>query len=141
MADSPRAVFERCARLGLAGDAAAQAAMYAEDAVLEFPFAPPGVPQRLEGRAAIGRLLAALGRQASGAGMRVDEGASQVVVHETGDPEVIVAEVDACGEVAATGARFRRRYVQVYRVRDGAIVSMRDYWGPETGEGLKSLLG
>jgi ketosteroid isomerase-like protein len=37
------------------------ASYYAEDAVLEFPFAPPGMPSRLEGREAIRAALVRAG--------------------------------------------------------------------------------
>ena len=62
------------------------------------------------------------------------------VVHETLDPEVIVVEVELHGEVAATGERYRLPYVQVARVRDGAIVSFRDYFGAGTVRVLAAAL-
>jgi ketosteroid isomerase-like protein len=58
------------------------------------------------------------------------------VVHETLDPEVVVVELELEGEVAATGDAYRLPYIQVFRVRDGAIVSFRDYFGPRTAEAL-----
>jgi ketosteroid isomerase-like protein len=48
-------------------------------------------------------------------------------VHETADPEVIVAEYDYEGRVTATGRTFRLANVQVLRVRDGLITGSRDY--------------
>jgi hypothetical protein len=58
------------------------------------------------------------------------------VVHETLDPEVVVVELELEGEVVATGDAYRLPYIQVFRVRDGAIVSFRDYFGPRTAEAL-----
>jgi ketosteroid isomerase-like protein len=49
------------------------------------------------------------------------------VVHETDDPEVIVAEFDYDGLITTTGHAFRFSNVQVLRVRDGLIVETRDY--------------
>ncbi|MFA1544141.1 nuclear transport factor 2 family protein [Actinomadura monticuli] len=49
------------------------------------------------------------------------------VVHDTADPEVIVAEFDYDGRVTATGRTFRVANLQVLRVRDGLIVETRDY--------------
>ncbi|MGW6281219.1 nuclear transport factor 2 family protein [Kribbella sp. NPDC055071] len=48
-------------------------------------------------------------------------------VHQTMDPEVIVAEFDYVGTILATGAPYRTPCVFVLRVRDGLIVESRDY--------------
>jgi ketosteroid isomerase-like protein len=50
---------------------------------------------------------------------------ADVVVHETTDPEVIVAEFRYLGSVA--GRSFQVPCVFVMRVRDGEIVESRDY--------------
>ncbi|GLZ76570.1 hypothetical protein Afil01_13770 [Actinorhabdospora filicis] len=50
-----------------------------------------------------------------------------IVVHETGDPEVIVAEFAYAGRNLRTGREFRVPCVFVMRVRDGLIVESRDY--------------
>jgi ketosteroid isomerase-like protein len=49
------------------------------------------------------------------------------VVHDTGDPEVIIAEFDYHGQVTPMGPLFEVANVQVLRVRDGRIVASRDY--------------
>ena len=94
--------------------------LYAEDAVVEQPFAP-APPRRLEGREAIRAHFAA----AAQGPLRLE--ASKVVVHDTADPEVVIAEFDYDGRVAPTGRAFRVANIQVLRVRDGRIVSSRDY--------------
>ncbi|MET9316798.1 nuclear transport factor 2 family protein [Kribbella sp. NPDC003505] len=48
-------------------------------------------------------------------------------VHETTDPEVIVAEFEYAGTILATGEPFRVPAIFVLRVRDGLIVESRDY--------------
>ena len=53
--------------------------------------------------------------------------AGNVVVHHTDDPEVIIAEFDYHGQVSTTGRSFQVANIQVLRVRDGQIVSSRDY--------------
>lgn len=53
--------------------------------------------------------------------------AENLVVHETTDPEVIVAEFDYLGRVTSTGQPFQVRNIFVLRIRDGRIVSSRDY--------------
>lgn len=50
-----------------------------------------------------------------------------MVVHETADPEVVIAEFDYEGRVGATGNEFAMHNVQVLRIRDGLIQETRDY--------------
>ncbi|MCP9976671.1 nuclear transport factor 2 family protein [Actinomadura madurae] len=52
---SPREVFARLGEGISAGRWDELAALYAEDAVVEQPFAPPPAPPRLEGRATLDR--------------------------------------------------------------------------------------
>ncbi len=129
---SPREVFERARQRVVEYDADGFADLFAPDGVMEFPFGGAGVglPDSLEGREQIrGHLSAALGKS-RGSGRRI-LGYDAVVVHETTDPEVIIVEFDLQGEVVRTGARYQLPYVQVFRIRDGAIVSMRDYFSIE----------
>jgi ketosteroid isomerase-like protein len=53
-----------------------------------------------------------------------------VTVHETTDPEVIVAEFAYEGRVEETGETFRTPCVFVMRIRDGKIIESRDYIDP-----------
>jgi uncharacterized protein len=123
----PREVFERLhERVRDDYDMDGQADLYAPGGVLELPFAPPGVPRRIRGREEIRAFLRVAGRRI----VRYDS----VVVHETADPEVIVAEFELHGEVSATGAAYRMPFIQVLRIRDGRIVSMRDYFAGEALE-------
>jgi ketosteroid isomerase-like protein len=48
-------------------------------------------------------------------------------VHQTTDPEVVVAEFEYVGTVIATGEPFTVPGIFVLRVRDGLIVESRDY--------------
>jgi len=63
----------------------------------------------------------------TGAGPRLDRRPVNIVIHETTDPEVIVAEFEYAGTRAADGASFRVPCIFVLRVRDGLIVESRDY--------------
>jgi len=92
---------------------------YAEDAVVEYPFALP-TPTRLEGRQAIKDYFALAARSPLLLQLR------DMVVHETADPEVVVAEWTYDGQ-AASGRAFQVANIQVTRVRAGQIVSSRDY--------------
>ncbi|MEV5746251.1 nuclear transport factor 2 family protein [Actinoallomurus sp. NPDC052308] len=118
----PRAVYERILRAALDGSADDYADLYADDAVLEFPFAAPGPPRSLHGRAAIRAHL----RAAMGGALRIEEFRG-VVVHETTDPEVIVAEHAIVGTATASGLPCSIANLVVLTVRDGRIVRQRDY--------------
>ena len=50
-----------------------------------------------------------------------------MVVHETADPEVVIAEWDYEGLVTTTGRSFRVSNIQVSTIRDGKIVASHDY--------------
>ena len=95
-------------------------ALYAADTIVEHPQAVPR-PTRLTGRDAVHeRFTGAL----AGA-YRLKR--KNVVVHETTDPEVIVAEYDYDAESVETGRTISAANIQVLRVRDGLIVHSRDY--------------
>jgi ketosteroid isomerase-like protein len=64
----------------------------------------------------------------TGAGPRLDRRPVDITIHETTDPEVIVAEFAYQGTVADTGEPFALPGIFVLRVRDGEIVSSRDYF-------------
>jgi uncharacterized protein len=53
--------------------------------------------------------------------------ARNIVVHETSNPEVIVAEWDYDGLVTTTNRAFHVANIQVSTVRNGQIVASRDY--------------
>lgn len=93
--------------------------LYAPDVVVEMPFALPE-PVRIEGRDEVRRHFARNGQ----AGISLH--AAGVRVHETADPEVVIAEFDYDGRTTA-GRTFRVSNIQVLRVRDGLIVESRDY--------------
>jgi len=120
-AATPREVFARLSAGISAGRWHELAALYAEDAVVDQPFALPPAPARLAGRAVIDRHF-----RAAAAGP-LELRARNAVVHDTADPEVIVAEFDYEGRVTTTGRAFRVANVQVLRVRDGLVVETRDY--------------
>lgn len=124
MSDSPAAVFRRATEYLLAHDMAAFTALYADDAVMEFPFAPPGAPARLEGRRAVEEYL-------SGYTDALDvRRIHDVVVHETTDPDVIVAELAVSGRTLPAGTPYTARYVAVLTISGGLIRHYRDYWNP-----------
>jgi ketosteroid isomerase-like protein len=84
--------------------------LYAEDAVVEYPFALPA-PARLDGRAAIQRYFAAVAR------MPLELRARDIVMHDAADPEVVIVEYDYDGLVTTTGRAFQVSNIQVSTVR------------------------
>jgi uncharacterized protein len=116
---SPRAVFERLLDGVTRKKAEELPLLYAEDADIVHPFAVQ--ESHLRGREQLREHFARL------PDLPVEMRARNVVVHETADPEVIVAEFDYDGRVLATGRTFTVANIQVLRVRDGLIVAARDY--------------
>jgi ketosteroid isomerase-like protein len=117
---SPREIFERLISGISAGRWHELAALYAEDAVVQQPFAAPSAPS-LEGREAIHAHFCAA------ANGPLELTARNVVVHETTDPEVIIAEFDYQGRITTVDRTFTVANIQVLQVRDGMIVATRDY--------------
>jgi ketosteroid isomerase-like protein len=102
-----------------AGAWTALADLYAENAVSLAPFHLPQA-RRIEGREALRAQFAAAG--AGPFRFTVEN----LVLHETTDPGVVIAEFDYTG-VAPDGRPFRAPNIQVFRVRDGLITDTRDY--------------
>jgi len=137
VAADPREMVERVHRLAAAYDLRGQADLYAPDGVLEWPFAPAGVPHRIEGRERIREVLASLEAAVRGAGTRVTA-VRTTAVHQTPDPEVVIVELEVAGELATTGTTYQLPYIQVFRIRDGQILLFRDYFGPGTAAALEA---
>ncbi|MGI5330700.1 nuclear transport factor 2 family protein [Actinomadura nitritigenes] len=116
---TPRAVLQRLIDGVTARRPDGLPQLYAEDAVVVHPFARPA--SRLEGREALREHFAQLET------LPVEMTARNVVVHQTADPEVIVAEFEYAGRNTETGRDFVVPNVFVMRVRDGRIVESRDY--------------
>jgi len=117
-------LVHRALGLLIRNDMAGFAGLWAEDGVLEFPFAEEGFPRRVEGRAAVQEYLRDY------PDLLTVKGIPEQVVHQTTDPEVAVVEFTASGVVVATGTPYEMRYIAVITVRDGEIQHYRDYWSP-----------
>jgi hypothetical protein len=100
--------------------------LFAEDGVMEMPFAPLGSPSQVKGREAI-RQLATITMES--ANWRVEE-LEMVMLHRTEDPEVVIVELITRGTATETGAAFAIPCIQVFRIGDGQIKLFRDYAGP-----------
>jgi ketosteroid isomerase-like protein len=98
--------------------------MFAEDGVLEFPYAPPGIVTRLDGRAELASHL-----QGFPEILQIDR-MTAPVVHRTMNPEVVILEFGCVGHGVRTGEPYDQRYISVITVKDGLIVHYADYWNP-----------
>lgn len=99
-------------------------ALYAEKTDVSHPFHPLGAPamrSRDELRAHFG------GGAQPYQGPTLRREPTRITIHETADPEVIVAEFQYEGVVVETGEPFVIPGIFVLRVRDGEIVESRDY--------------
>lgn len=125
-AAGPLAVYQRMQEAVLQGEGASAtllpAELLADDAVVETPFAPPGM-RRYEGREAWLEYY-----RAAGAGLLVRfEEFREITTYQTDDPETIVVEYELTGTVTATGVRSSVTCIAVLRVRDGRIAHWREY--------------
>ena len=96
--------------------------LFADDAVVEFPYAPPGLPGRFEGKEAIDHYFRATPEKFLGLSFR------DVRRYPTTDPDVALAEAHGSATIASTGKRYEQDYVMVLRTRHGRIVLYREYW-------------
>ncbi|NUT46942.1 MAG: nuclear transport factor 2 family protein [Saccharothrix sp.] len=137
MSATPQEIFGRYLQAGaLTRDADALAELFTEDGVLEAPLVPAGhpFPRRMAGRAAIRAGMAAYYRRAAEApgptaGGTVDVAKSRYVLHQTEDPDVFIAEIDPAFDVG--GETVTLSLVQIFRLRNGKIALLRDYFGLE----------
>jgi ketosteroid isomerase-like protein len=135
VAASPHEIFGRYVHAGtLTRDADALAALFTEDGVLEAPLVPDGhvFPRLLIGREAIRAGMATYYQRlaADPAGGAVNTEKSGFVLHQTADPDVFIAEIDPVLDVAGTTVTLA--LVQIFRLRDGKIARLRDYFAPDT---------
>ena len=76
----------------------------------------------------------------TGEGPVLHRRAAGITIHETTDPEVIIAEFEYRGTVEGTAEEFALPGIFVLRVRDGEIVSSRDYFDHLTAARVRGRL-
>jgi ketosteroid isomerase-like protein len=133
MSRSPREVVEDVRRM-VAGEGVVFGDLFAEDGVLRYPFAAPGMPRELKGRDAIREYHGAASTRRSL--LEIED--VDMIVRDTDDPEVVVVEIEHHGHSHASGGPYRFRALGVVRVRDGEIVEYDDYMDPIA---MAALLG
>ena len=96
--------------------------IYSEQLVSEFPNAPEGHTSRLEGPAALGKFLAAIGNFAP------ERRAEEVEVFNAG--EDIVALFQSNFKVKDNGRSCSMPMILILRMDSGKIVRLREYYDP-----------
>jgi uncharacterized protein len=130
---TPADVLAQRRRLILNGDADGFADLFAPDAVIEAPFAPPGAPARLEGREAIREYS----RHVLASPLRFED-IEVAELYQTQDPEVVIVETSAKVTLTTTGQSFAATSIQIFRIREGQIVLFRDFANPRI---LEDVIG
>ncbi|QVQ52805.1 nuclear transport factor 2 family protein [Spiractinospora alimapuensis] len=121
---SPADLFRHSLRLLLDKDIPAWVALWAEDGLMEFPFAPDGWPRRLEGKTDIAAYMRHYPDH-------IDlHDFPDLRIHQTTDAQTIVVEMCGVGRLVETNAPLDMTYIAVVTVRDGRLTSYRDYWNP-----------
>jgi uncharacterized protein len=122
-------IFERYIHAGaITRNPDAIAAMFTEDGVLDAPLVPEAhsLHGRLVGRDAIRAGTSMYHQQPTYQGtMNLER--SAYVRHDTRDPDVFIAEIDVAFD-EADGRRTTMSLVQIFRLRDGQIAMLRDYF-------------
>src|ERR1700741_5056674 len=109
-------------------DVQGMADVLAENIVFEMPFALPGLPDRVEGKATVVEFLEQfLGKEN---GFFTGWDLSNIRIYPGGDPDLFFTEVDGQGVVAQSGYQYRQKYIIMFRVSDGRISHWREYLNP-----------
>lgn len=95
--------------------------LWAEDVVIETPFAPAGRPRRYAGRQ---QFLDATRESRESLPVRFEE-FRDVTVHDAGGSVVI--EYELVGTVVPSGRRASARFIAVAELRDGQVTRWREY--------------
>jgi len=111
-------------RLTAAGQTDEWVKLFAPDGVLEFPYAPDGVPRRVQGHEALVAHMRTFPQT-------FDVEFVDLVFHDTIDARVAVAEFRSTGTAIPTGKPYRQECVSVVHTDDdGLITHYLDYWNP-----------
>lgn len=111
-------------RLTAAGRLDEWAELFAPDAVLEFPFAPAGMPRQVKGREALAAHMANFPKM-------FDVEFVDLVFHETIDPSLVIAEFRSTGTALPTGKPYEQTCISVVRTNGDALIThYLDYWNP-----------
>ncbi|GAA0441753.1 nuclear transport factor 2 family protein [Streptomyces stramineus] len=133
MPKTPQEIFESYVYAGaMTRNADALAESFTEDGIFEAPLLPPGasLPRRLEGREEIRKAMAAYYERQAQGGRSPNLEKSGYVLHTTSSPDVFIAEIDTVLDGDEGEEDTTHSLVQIFRIRDGKIARLRDYFAP-----------
>ncbi|MGP9020146.1 nuclear transport factor 2 family protein [Streptomyces sp. BR1] len=134
MSRTPQEIFESHVYAGaVTRNADALAENFTVDGVFEAPLMPAGAafPRRLVGREEIRVGMAAYYEQQAKDVRSPNLEKSRYVLHTTADPDVFIAEIDTVFDGDGDGGDVAVSLVQIFRIREGKIARLRDYFAPE----------
>ncbi|MFF1904440.1 nuclear transport factor 2 family protein [Kitasatospora sp. NPDC058218] len=138
MSGTPQEIFQRYVYAGsITRNADALAENFTADGVLEMPLLPAGAtfPRRLVGREEIRGAMAEYYAQQPKDARPPNFEKTGYVLHATADPDVFIAEIDTVFDGEEDGDGVGEdvvvSLVQIFRIRDGKIARLRDYFAPE----------
>ena len=139
MALTHKEIFERYLYAGaITRNPDAIAAMFTDDGVYDSPLVPDSHPLRhLVGRAAIRTGTSAYHQQPATNQGAMNLERSAYLLHDTVDPDVFMAEIDIAFD-EADGRQTTMSLVWIFRLRDGQIAMLRDYFTERPSDGQSS---
>lgn len=97
--------------------------LFADDAVIEFPFAPDGFPSRLEGKEAVTNYI-------KDHPFFEFRAFPDLQIQPMLDPDSVLAEYRSDADITLTGQPYDQTYISFLKMKDGKIVFYREYWNP-----------
>jgi hypothetical protein len=96
-----------------------------ENVVAEFPFAPPGSPARIVGKAALYEYL-------RNYPSFIDiHKIPKLKIYATDDKNIAIAEWSVSGNVVANGNPYEMSYATFVTYSNGLVINYREYWNPQ----------
>ena len=120
MVEGFSSVFRKAIGTRLAAGADSMFDMFTNDAVVEFPFAPPNVPKRL-GKPEVVEYINNI------AGQFTFDRFGEPSVQKTADPDLVIVEFEIIGRNNVTGEAYHSYFVSLIRTQGGYIIHYREY--------------
>jgi hypothetical protein len=98
--------------------------LWAEDAVLEFPFAPKNRPSIYRGKHDILTYMSSTTRSI------VVDSVAELKISSMLDPNKLVIELTINGHLISNGATYNQLYVTFFEFESGKIKHYKEYWNP-----------
>ena len=98
--------------------------LWAEDAILEFPYAPKNRPSVYRGKKDILTYMSSTTRSI------VVDSVADLIISPMLEPTKIVIELTINGHLISNGAQYNQRYVTFFEFEYGKIKHYREYWNP-----------